>query len=201
MERGILQLNYNREGKSVWLTFLLKFVFPALWKETNCCVYRAKWERSPYLYRQKVRGFALATTALILRAVYDTEDTFFLSYAWPLELCSVRQSLRLCLSYTETSRKNPSNGGTMPTLHVAPPLTASEFCVFSELVSRRRRREQRFKVQEIFSVVSVFGDMSARWSVLTGVNEKFLLRKHYGRHIHTYIRLLKLKGGRNLNCV
>jgi hypothetical protein len=32
-------------------------------------------------------------------------------------------------------RKNPNGGGTIPTRRAAPPLTASEFCVFQELVS------------------------------------------------------------------
>jgi hypothetical protein len=42
-------------------------------------------------------------------------------------------SFSLCFS--ETLRKNPNGGGTIPTRRAAPPLTASELCVFQELVS------------------------------------------------------------------
>ena len=42
-------------------------------------------------------------------------------------------SFSLCFS--ETLRKDPNGGGTIPTRRAAPPLTASEFCVLQELVS------------------------------------------------------------------
>lgn len=85
-------------------------------------------------------------------------------------------SFSLCFS--ETLRKNPNGGGTIPMRRAAPPLTASEFCVLSRVsqfsgdaANDCNGSEESFRI--LSSAVWVFSDTKTRKYFCTIFDEKW----------------------------
>jgi len=98
--------------------------------------------RGTLLISTDVSVFSFLTT-LILRTSFVKRTSFFSlirlairdAFCTTLDQMTTGRPFSFSLCFSETLRKNPNGGGTIPTRRVAPPLTASEFCVFQELVS------------------------------------------------------------------